>query len=924
MGRSIFNKLLSTSLIMIVSISIVIGIISYSVAARILIDETEKYLINELKQIDRSLMTIVEDVNQSAGILQDNKSLSHVFDASAKTSFQRYEDASEVEKWLKISMSNNDAIQGIAVLSEFQDFSSGSRLGLLSYGKFRQLPIYQEKLHHLQDDQYMLLRADDIQAAQARNPKLSNMVESGNLIILAKRISSYQVNDIIVLCYVSTASIMTSPTGGLVYAVDPLNHAAWNASSEKLDNPYPSVNWSEESKSEGSLTTGDTRLIYMKSSFSDWYMINAVSEKNIVQPLHSIFWFIILCVSIMIVICAATALIASRGLTLRIRSMKNAVHLKGMDIRSPLPGFDLQSRGFLKWIHSIRFGNKLFVFYIGVVILPMLVLSLLLYQKTVNTVESQLEQSFRQPLVQAASGIDMLMNRHIRNVKYMITNANVQELLVAPVPGQTEEYLKRMQAITDEIMKKSTYHAGLNSIEIYNINWKLLYSSSNINERNSWEAPYLKQNMTWVDTYSDAFQNKVFSLIHEIKGNILFKEGFAVPIGYIKLNINETLLSQVYKDVRISDKGIIYIKNRDGLILSSNDMQLINSHEDQIPLLSTGDKVLMADKDLTFSEWSIHAIVPEGELLGSKYDLILYNLIVISMMTLVLVIVSMLSSRAFVRPVQSLMQVIREVKEGNFGSRFREKSGDEIEILGHSFNGMLDRLQGLIEEITQSKNREQEMETKKREAELNALQSQINPHFLYNTFESINWLVIQNENDKAVTMMTSLADLFRIGINRGQNIVGLDEELQHAEAYITIQKIRYNEKLNVQWNTQVDPKRYKTMKLVLQPIIENAIYHGIELMEDAGTIEIGGYIEDNRLYLQIIDNGLGIQTERLSELRERFSNWYSEPSRSIGLLNVNERIKLMFGDEYGLRITSKVNEGTIVTVVLPVVHRDEE
>ncbi|BBH19427.1 hypothetical protein Back11_07720 [Paenibacillus baekrokdamisoli] len=917
MGNSIFKKMFTTSLILIVSISIVIGVISYSIASRILIDETENYLINELKQIDKSLMTIVEDVNQSAGILQDNQSISHVFDASPKTSFQRYMDASEVEKWLKISISNNDAIQGMSVLSESQDFSSGSRLGLFTYEDLKQLPVYRDKLQNLQDDQYALLRADDLLQKEK--------VGSGNLIILAKRISSYNVSDIIVLCYVSTSSIMANPADGLVYTVDPVNQVSWSATPQKLENPYPTVNLSIEGRSEGSLATGDTRLIYIKSSFSNWYMINSVSEKNIVKSLNHILWFIILCVSVMIVICAVTALIASRGLTLRIKHMKNALHMKGMDVRSTLSGFDLHSnRSRIRWLHSLKFSNKLFLFYTCIVIVPMIILSLLLYQKTVDTLENQLEQSFRQPLVQAASSINMLMNRHMRNVKYIITNPNVQQLFVTPLPEQTTDYLKRTKKISDGIMNKTTYHVGLNSIEIYDMNQNLLYSSSNIMESNAWKITDLKQNMAWVDTHSDAFQNNVFSLIHEIKGNILFTDGFAVPIGYLKLNINETLLSQIYKDIRISDKGIIYIQNRDGIILSSNVTQLINTRVDHIPLLSSRDKVFITDKNLTYNDWSIHAIVPAGELLGSKYDLITYNLIVVSMMMLVLIIICMQRSRAFVRPIESLMQVIRSVNNFKLDARFQEHSGDEIEILGRSFNGMLDRLQGLIEEITESKNREQELETKKREAELNALQSQINPHFLYNTFESINWLVIQNENDKAVTMMTSLADLFRIGINRGHNIVSMDEELQHAEAYITIQKIRYNEKLNVIWNIQVDPKRYQTMKLILQPIIENAIYHGIELKEDAGTIEISGFIEENRLHLQISDNGLGIQTERLTELREHISNWYHKPSRSIGLLNVNERIKLLFGDEYGLRITSQVDEGTIVTVILPIVELENE
>ena len=911
-SSSIFNKLFYTSLIMIVCASILMGVISYSIASRILIHETESYLINELKQIDRSLLTIVEDVSQAAGILQDNSSLKVVFNDEQKTSFQRYLDASEVERWLKLSISNNDAIQGMTVLSKFQDFSSGSRLGLFTYEDLIRMPVYEEKLHLLQNDQYVLLRADELIP--------SDKPASGNLIILAQKISSYDVDDIIVLCYVSTASFMDSSAEGLVYTIDSEEQVVWSATSSKIDNPYPAIHGSLEGSVEGSLKKDSARLIYIKSSAFNGHLINAVTEKSIIHSLNNILWFIIFSVSIMIIVCAITALFASRGLTSRIRQMKNALHLKGLDVRAPLSEIDLQSnRAGMKWLHFLKFSNKLYVFYIVVVIAPMIVLSFLLYQKTVHTLEYQLESSFRQPLAQAASGINMLMTRHIRNAKYMITNANVQQLFVAPRPERTEDYLIRSKVISDEMMNKATYKTGLNSVEIYDTNKNLLYSSSNINESDSFQEGSLSLNMGWIDTHTDSFQNNIFSLIHEIKGNILFTDGFNMPIGYLKLNINETLLSQIYKDIRISDKGLIYIQNKEGTILSSNSKHLINTRIDQIPLLTSGEKLFVSQLDLSYNNWSIHAIIPASELISSKYDLLIYNLIIIFMMTLVLIIVSMQRSRAFVRPIDSLMQVIRRVNNFELDARFKERSGDEIEVLGRSFNRLLDRLQQLIEEITQSKNREQELETKKREAELNALQSQINPHFLYNTFESINWLIIQNENDKAVTMMTSLADLFRIGINRGQTIVSLQEELQHAEAYITIQKIRYQDKLNVIWNIQLVPTRYKTMKLVLQPIIENAIYHGIELMEDAGTVEIKGFIEDDRLHLQVIDNGLGIENGRLTELQELFSNWYHEPSRSIGLFNVNERIKLLFGDNYGLHISSKVNEGTIVTVVLPIV-----
>jgi len=914
-----------SSLLMVVSLSLLIGTISYSIASRTMIDEKEKDLVNELKQIDRSLLTIVEDVNQSTEILQNNEVLSEVFGSTPKQSYQRYLDLLEMDKLLKTTMSNNDAILGFSVLSWNQDFSSGSRMDNYTYENFIELPIYQEKIRYLKNDQYALVRAEELQLTASAPSFKYSWVDKANVIYLIKKISSYPGNEVIVISFLSTASIMQNSNYGNVYALDGMDRLVWSGMPQIEESMLFSRNASSVDKPEGSERAGSSRYVYLKSSVMDWFLINVISEQEIVKPLGEIRTFVTISIVVIIIVCMIASMIASRGLTRRIRHLKNAVHLKGLDepLLRTIP-YEQSVGTTFQFIHSLKFGYKLFLYYICIVIIPMLVLSVTLYHKTVVIVENGLEQSFRQPLALAASRIDILMNRHIRNVKYLITNENVQQLFVTPPSASLEEYERRQSRITNEIMSKTIYHTGLNNVEIYSHNGQLMYTSSQFHSSNNAIIPpkSIEGSIMWEDTYSDAFQNQVFSLVHEIKGNILFSEGFALPIGYLKIVLNESLLSQILKDIRFSDDSEVFIINSKGHIVSSNDNQFIGKTRNEIPVVSMSNNMLTAVKELGYSDWSLQAMIPADKLMRSKKDLIMYNLFVLSMMLLIIVIICIRRSVLYVRPIHALIQAMKKFKDGNLHVRFHERSGDEIELLGRSFNNMLDRLQQLIEEITKSKLREQELETKKRSAELNALQMQINPHFLYNTFESINWLAIQNENDKVVTMMTSLADLFRIGISRGESIVGLDEELMHAEAYITIQKIRYNDKLNVVWDTQLEARLYFTMKLVLQPLIENAIYHGIELLEGPGTIRIKSFIQEDRLILQIIDDGPGIEDERLTELMERFKNWDNEPSRSIGLLNVNERIKLLFGEEFGLHIDSKVNEGTTVSVTLPIVQKN--
>ena len=222
---------------------------------------------------------------------------------------------------------------------------------------------------------------------------------------------------------------------------------------------------------------------------------------------------------------------------------------------------------------------------------------------------------------------------------------------------------------------------------------------------------------------------------------------------------------------------------------------------------------------------------------------------------------------------------------------------------------MVRRLHELMDEVVI----EQE---KKRKSEFDALQAQINPHFLYNTLDSIVWMVESERYQEAIFMVTALANLFRISLSKGKNIISIREEIEHAQNYLYIQKIRYKNRFQV--DIDIDPEIHEcsTIKLIVQPLLENAIYHGVEYMDGEGEIKVRGYLKEGEVYIDVTDNGLGIPEEALDYVLTDEKREHKKGS-GIGLSNVHQRIQLYFGKAYGLEIESILDEGTTIHIHLP-------
>ncbi len=262
------------------------------------------------------------------------------------------------------------------------------------------------------------------------------------------------------------------------------------------------------------------------------------------------------------------------------------------------------------------------------------------------------------------------------------------------------------------------------------------------------------------------------------------------------------------------------------------------------------------------------------------------------------------------RPIRKLSEVTDQVAKGDLSVRFDARSGVEVNRLSDSLNTMIDKINELLEQVTTE-------QIRLRKAEFELLQTQINPHFLYNTLDTIIWLAEAGKQREVVGMVGSLSEFFRASLNQGKDIISIREELQHVKSYLEIQQVRYQDILKYEIQVPGELDKYLIPKITIQPIVENALYHGIKNKRGLGRIRVSGKEEEGGFAIQVEDNGIGINEERLCQVRDKIQ--YRTPAENdiYGLYNVNERIRLNFGEKFGISIESVYGEGTVVSIHLP-------
>lgn len=359
------------------------------------------------------------------------------------------------------------------------------------------------------------------------------------------------------------------------------------------------------------------------------------------------------------------------------------------------------------------------------------------------------------------------------------------------------------------------------------------------------------------------------------------------------------------KDYRNVQYGYVDLEGTD-LFGIASDNQIISKMEKE------GDCYLYSQKTAS-NGWDFTVAIPWKEYRLRKYQLGYVSVLLFLFMMCVGFGFEWIFRKIFERNMKELLRVTQEVKTGNLQARYKGGKEDELGELGEQFNRMLERIHMMMEERVAFEVREKDAVIKVKELELELMQAQIKPHFLYNTLRAIEAMVILNDAS-AVRMIELLIKLFRTGISRGNTVVSLEEELEHVRAYTEIELIRHQNKFEVIYDVPEELLKKKVLKLTLQPLVENAILHGIFGKKDGGRIIIRAEEKKDCLIVSILDNGTGMSRERLEKLRSLIKNGGKE---GIGLHNVNARIELKFGKEYGIYIDSQKNEGTRVRAVYP-------
>ena len=420
-----------------------------------------------------------------------------------------------------------------------------------------------------------------------------------------------------------------------------------------------------------------------------------------------------------------------------------------------------------------------------------------------------------------------------------------------------------------------------------------------------------------VESIFDSYYPWVVSVIRAVPGDGGSSRWLAVDLSFKEL-------AATINNVSIGQHGYCYLMDERGNMVYHPQQQLLyaglkKEEAGRLACLGDGtyveDTVIYSVQRVPGSTWRVVGVSYIDETVNESFrQMVRITVITAGLVFLAALAAGWVLSRLLSRPLQQLETAMEQFEQDADHFAFQAVRGTrEVQNLSDSFGHMVGRIQQLMTTV-----REEEIVLRK--TELKALQAQINPHFLYNTLDSIAWMCERGKNADAVQMVHALARLFRISISRGHELIPIRSEVQHAQSYLQIQSVRYKDQFSYEFDVEEGCLEYLCNKITLQPIIENAIYHGVNGLVDEGRIVIRVFSRDDDIFFTVEDNGVGMEPEQIEEIFRRKPDGKS----GIGIKNVNDRLKIWFGEKYGVTITSVPDEGTCVTVRMPKVREESE
>lgn len=584
-------------------------------------------------------------------------------------------------------------------------------------------------------------------------------------------------------------------------------------------------------------------------------------------------------------------------------------------------------------IRDSKIFFKLIVFTILISALPLLLISIILNSKMEKIIENELSVSYEQLVDQYVSSINYKTDIYQTLNDNVSSNINIVDLLA----HQDKETSMEAYDLGKKISKEVGLLLGARNIkELYNI---MIYS---FDEKNPIYGPKISnieaiKDEKWFENnmkknkVSDFFLYKVPGINYDILSftKVIVDSSdanYGKKLGLIKLDVKTSSFFGTTMNYNKGQDANIYIIKGDKVMYSGDGSSLpriskavlknmLDNDNGMEYTKISGEKVIIVYKNISLTGLKAVFIYHYGEIEKKASDIRLTIIYFAIITILVILCFTIMFSRKFSERIKILVNKMEKVENGDMEITEKIYGNDEIGMVDKHFNKMVGKLQYLI-----NNNYIQQLE--KREAELNALQLQINPHFLYNTLEIINSIAAVKNCYEICEISQKLGEMFRYSINTNKSeFITLEKELKHIENYIFIQKYRFKDKFEVFFSMEPEVLKCRVLRFILQPIVENAILHGFKNNEKHGCIEIAASVENNQLIIKIEDDGNGISEEQVEDLNNyinrRNENLTMDYERSIGIKNVNMRIKLACGDEYGILISSKINVGTQVVFMLP-------
>lgn len=586
---------------------------------------------------------------------------------------------------------------------------------------------------------------------------------------------------------------------------------------------------------------------------------------------------------------------------------------------------------------NLSIKNKLIMTFLLIGIVPAILLAILVGW----TVDRIIEQQVHDNTVQLIEKVNDAVEAHIENVQnmtYFISfNPTVDEFFSGNIQVETMSSDEQYE-LTKFLQSFTTLHPEIAGILI--VNEEEQYFSNELYSRTTFSL----KSESW---YREAVENQGIAKVlgrtkgRKIASHVNYREDEIVSVvraiidpisqevkGVILIDLKLRVIAETIKDVRLGKTGYLMVLDRNGekiyspthsILQNISLIEALQSNNGTFSKKVNGESLQFIYRTSTFTNWTMVGVFPSNDTIPEVQQIQFFVVSFLFFVCLFGITASYFLSHSISKPIHELMMAMEKAESGDLSIRYKGVRKDEVGKLGRSFNSMLHQIDKLIKLTEQQ-------ERKKREAEFRTLQANIKPHFLYNTLDTIQWMARKKNAPDVAEMVGSLSKLFKIGLSKGKTIIPVREEVEHIKSYLKIQSVRYQKKLNYEITVSPKIEQVSILKMVLQPVVENAIYHGIKERRTEGFISIELTEKEEILFITIRDNGKGMNHETLQQLRYSLASFVTTPplkgddedTTGYGLANVHARLKLTFGEEYCVNIESEENKGTTVSIIHPI------